>query len=45
MYRVLVPSDSTTVTIDWYWSKNISECRKNITEEQERFTINTNRGS
>ena len=42
--RVLVPRDSTTVTVDWYWSKNINECGKNITEEQGRFTINTNRG-
>ena len=41
---VLVPSDSTTVTVDWYWSKNINECGRNITEEQGRFTINTNRG-
>ena len=41
---VLVPSGSITVTIDWYWSKNISECGKNVTEEQKRFTINTNRG-
>ena len=39
-----VPRDSTTVTVDWYWSKNISECGRNITEEQGRFTINTNRG-
>ena len=42
---VLVPSDSTTVTVDWYWSKNINECGRNITEEQGKFTINTNRGS
>ena len=42
---VLVPSDSTTVTVDWYWSKNISECGRYITEEQGKFTINTNRGS
>ena len=42
---VLVPSGSTTVTVDWYWSKNISVCRRNITEEQGRFTINTNRVS
>ena len=42
---VLVPRDSTTVTVDWYWSKNISECGRNITEEQGRFTITTNRGS
>ena len=41
---VLVPRDSTTVTVDWYWSKNISECRWNITEVQGRYTINTNRG-
>ena len=41
---VLVPSDSTTVTVDWYWSKNISECGRYITEEQGRFTKNTNRG-
>ena len=41
---VLVPHDSTTVTVDWYWSKNINECGRNITEEQGRFTINTNRG-
>ena len=43
--RVLVPRDSTTVIVDWYWSKNISECGRNITEEQGRFTITTNRGS
>ena len=42
---MLVPYDSTTVTVDWYWSKNISECGRNITEEQGRFTITTNRGS
>ena len=36
---VLVPSDSTTVTVDWYWSKNINECGRNITEEQGRFKI------
>ena len=42
--RVLVSRDRTTVTVDWYWSKNISECGRNITEEQGRFTINTNRG-
>ena len=42
---VLVPSGSTTVTVDWYWSKNISECGRYITEEQGRFTITTNRGS
>ena len=41
---VLVPSDSTTVTVDWYRSKNISECGRNITEEQGRFTIYTSRG-
>ena len=41
---VLVPSDSTTVTVDWYWSKNISECGRNITEEQGRFDIYTSRG-
>ena len=41
---VLVPHDSTTVTVDWYWNKNISECVKYITEEEGRFTINTNRG-
>ena len=40
---VLVPSDSTTVTVDWYWSKNISECERNITEEQGRFTIVSSR--
>ena len=42
---VLVPSDSTTVTVDWYWSKNISECGSYITEEQGRFTITTMRAS
>ena len=42
---VLVPHGSTTVTVDWYWSKNISECGRYITEEQQRFTIITNRGS
>ena len=41
---VLVHHDSTTVTANWYWSKNISECGSNITEEQGRFTINTIRG-
>ena len=41
---VLVPSDSTTVTIDWYWSNNISECGRNITEELGRFDIYTSRG-
>ena len=41
---VLVPRDSTTVTVDWYWSKNISECGRNITEEQGRFDIHISRG-
>ena len=41
---VLVPSDSTTVTVDWYWSKNVNKCGVNITEEQGKFTIYTNRG-
>ena len=36
---VLVPHDSTTVTVDWYWSKNINECGRNITEEQGRVDI------
>ena len=40
---VLVPHDSTTVTVDWNWSKNISECGKNVTEEQGRFNIHTSR--
>ena len=40
---VLVPSDSTTVTIDWYWSKNISECVKNVRNLTQRFTIYTTR--
>ena len=40
---VLVPHDSTTVTVDWYWSKNISECGRYITEEQGRFDIHTSR--
>ena len=40
---VLVPSDSTTVTVDWYWSKNITECGRNITEEQGRFAIVSSR--
>ena len=40
---VLVPSDSITVTVDWYWSKNINECERNITEEQGRFTIASSR--
>ena len=40
---VLVPSDSTTVTVDWYWSKNISECGRYITMEQGKFTITTSR--
>ena len=42
---VLVPRGSTTVTADWYWSKNTSECGMNITEEKWRFTIITNKGS
>ena len=42
--RVLVPRDSTTVNVDWYWSKNINECGKNITEEQGRFIISITRG-
>ena len=41
---VLVPSGSTTVTVDWYWSKNTSECGRNIADEQGRFTIYTSRG-
>ena len=41
---VLVPRDSTTVTVDWYWSKNISECGRNLTEEQGRFDIHISRG-
>ena len=41
---VLVPRDSTTVTVDWYWSKNISECGRNLTEEQGRFDIYISRG-
>ena len=40
---VLVPSDSITVTVDWYWSKNINECGRNITEEQGRFKITSSR--
>ena len=40
---VLVPSDSITVTVDWYWSKNINECGRSITEEQGRFTITFSR--
>ena len=41
---IIVPtSGSTTVTVNWYWSKNISECGKNITEEQGRFDIYTSR--
>ena len=40
---VLVPHDSTTVTVEWYWSKNINECGRNITKEQGRFTIILNR--
>ena len=40
---VLVPSDSTTVIVDWYWSKNINKCGKNITEEQGRFAITSSR--
>ena len=42
---VLVPSGSATVTVNWYWSKNISECGRYITGEQGRFTIITNKGS
>ena len=41
---VLVPSGSTTVSVDWYWSKNICESVRNITEEQGRFTIYSTRG-
>ena len=41
---VLVARDSTTVTVDWYWSKNISECGRNLTEEQGRFDIHISRG-
>ena len=40
---VLVPSGSTTVTVDWYWSKNINECGRIIKEEQGRFIITYNR--
>ena len=40
---VLVPSGSTTVTVDWYWSKNINECGRIIIEEQGRFIITYNR--
>ena len=40
---ILVPHDSTTVTVDWYWSKNINECGRNITEEQGRFIITSSR--
>ena len=40
---VLVPHDSTTVTVDWYWSKNINECGRYITEEQGRFDIHNSR--
>ena len=40
---VLVPSDSITVTVDWYWSKNINEYGRNITEEQGRFKIISSR--
>ena len=39
---VLVPHDSTTVTVDWYRSKNINECGKNIMKEG-RFNITTKR--
>ena len=42
--KVLVPHDSTTVTVDWYWSKNISECGRNLTKEQGRFDIHISRG-
>ena len=41
---VLIPSGSTTVTVDWYWRKNNNECGRYITEEQERFDIYTTRG-
>ena len=41
---VLVPSDSTTVTVDWYWRKDINECGRNITEDQGTFDIYTSRG-
>ena len=40
---VLVPSGSTAVTIDWYWSKNISECMKNVRNLTQRFTVYTTR--
>ena len=41
---VLVPRHSTTVTVDWYWSKNINVCGRYITEEQGRFDIYATRG-
>ena len=41
---VLVPNGRTTVIVDWYWSKHISESGRNITEEQGRFTMYTARG-
>ena len=41
---VQITSDSTTVIIDWYWSKNISECVRNIRNFTQRFVINTSRG-
>ena len=41
---VLVPSDSTTVTVYWYWSKDINECVRNVRNLTGRFTIYTSRG-
>ena len=40
---VLVPHDSTTVTVDWYCRKNINECGRNVTEKQGRFVITSSR--
>ena len=40
---VFVPHDSTTVTVDWYWSKNINECGRNITKKKGRLNIISSR--
>ena len=42
--RLQIPSGSTTVTVDWYWSKNTSECVRNVRNLAQRFIITTSRG-
>ena len=36
---VLVPHDSNTVTVQWYWRKNISDCIKCISNGQKKFEV------